>query len=120
MRAVGPAVIGAGTMPWLRFAILDALAALVWAVCWTAAGYVLGESVDKLLGAFTQIGRLLIVGIAVGTAIITLLLHRRRRKVRGRARHTDTERSHPPFAATQRSSNFESIGEENWRAEIKP
>jgi len=76
MRAVGPAVIGAGRMAWSRFAMLDALAASLWGLCWTGAGYVLGEAVEQLLGAFTQAGGWLVVATAVGTATAMLVLLR--------------------------------------------
>jgi len=89
MRAVGPAVIGAGSMPWSRFVVLDALAASLWAVCWISVGYLLGESADRMLGAFTEIGRWMIVGIGVGSAITMLVLHRRRRKLRRASGSTD-------------------------------
>jgi membrane protein DedA with SNARE-associated domain len=79
MRTVGPAVIGAGTMAWARFAVLDALAAALWAVCWSGAGYVLGESVAHLLGAVTQVGRWLGGSLLVGIVVATLILRRHRR-----------------------------------------
>jgi|APFre7841882630_1041343.scaffolds.fasta_scaffold01863_4 membrane protein DedA with SNARE-associated domain len=89
MRAVGPAVVGAGSMGWFRFAVLDALAASMWGLCWTSAGYVLGESVEPLLGAFNRIGRWPIVGILFGAAVAALVLRRRRRKIGNASRSTN-------------------------------
>lgn len=78
MRSVGPAVIGAGTIAWPRFLILDAVAALLWSICWISTGYLLGEAVTQLLEQFAQIGRWLFVGVVVGIALAALILLRRR------------------------------------------
>jgi membrane protein DedA with SNARE-associated domain len=90
MRAVGPAAMGAGRLTWSRFALLDALAASLWGVCWTSAGYLLGEAVEQLLEAFTHPGRWLFVGFACAT-VIAMVLHRcRRRRTADASRTTDT------------------------------
>lgn len=78
MRTVGPAVIGAGRIALLRFVVLDAIAALLWSVCWISAGYLLGEAVTQLLEEFAQIGRWLLFGAMGGIAIVALILLRRR------------------------------------------
>jgi membrane protein DedA with SNARE-associated domain len=81
MRSVGPAVIGAGSLAWSRFVILDALAASLWSVCWTSAGYLLGEVLAKLLEEFAQVGGRLLVGAALAIAVSLLFLGLRRRRV---------------------------------------
>src|SRR5262252_9463198 len=48
-RTVGPALLGAGSLAWRRFAALDALAAALWCACWLASGYLAGEVVERLL-----------------------------------------------------------------------
>jgi membrane protein DedA with SNARE-associated domain len=82
MRSVGPAVIGSGSMPWLRFVLLDAVAASVWSACWIGAGYVLGEAAEQLLRAFTPIGGWLLVGAVAGTGLLTGILYLRRRSAK--------------------------------------
>lgn len=77
-RTVGPAVIGAGNIAWSRFMLLDAFAASLWSVCWITGGYLLGEALTKLLQDFAPIGRWLFVGVAIGVAILALILRRRR------------------------------------------
>lgn len=79
MRAVGPAIIGAGSMPWLQFMMLDTLAASLWSACWIGAGYVLGGTVEYLLDASTELGRWLVCGIVAAGAIVTLIIYARRR-----------------------------------------
>jgi membrane protein DedA with SNARE-associated domain len=80
MRSVGPAVIGAGGMPWSRFVALDAFAACLWSTCWVSSGYVLGEAVEQLLPAFTPVGRWLFGGLLAGAALVFAVLYVRRRR----------------------------------------
>ena len=78
-RTVGPAVIGAGNMPWTRFIVLDALAACLWSACWVGAGFLLGEAVEPLLVAFSPFARWVLAGVA-GTLLVAgaFYLHRRK------------------------------------------
>jgi membrane protein DedA with SNARE-associated domain len=80
MRTVGPAVIGAGNMPWSRFLVLDVVAACLWSACWVSTGYLLGEAVEPLLAAFTPVGRWLLAGVAAGTLLVAGAFYLRRRK----------------------------------------
>lgn len=85
MRTVGPAVIGAGTISWSRFVLIDALAAFVWSACWIGAGYVLGEAAERLLREFSQIERWLLLGVVAGAALVTSIVWLHRRKASGRS-----------------------------------
>jgi membrane protein DedA with SNARE-associated domain len=80
MRSVGPAVIGAGSMTWSRFVVLDALAAALWSLCWTSTGYLLGEAAAQLLQEFAATGSWLLVGAALACAVVMLVLGLRHRK----------------------------------------
>jgi membrane protein DedA with SNARE-associated domain len=51
-RSAGPTLIGSGRMAWSRFLMLDAVAALVWSVCWTNGGYWLGDAGLRLWRTF--------------------------------------------------------------------
>lgn len=79
MRAVGPAVIGAGRIALTRFVVLDAIAAALWSFSWISAGYLLGEAVTQLLEGFAQVGRWLLFGAIGVLAILVFALLLRRR-----------------------------------------
>ena len=49
MRIVGPIAIGMSSVPWLRFLLLNALAAAVWAVIIASVGYGGGQALAHLL-----------------------------------------------------------------------
>lgn len=50
MRLVGPMVIGAsGLAPW-RFALINVLSAVIWAILFVSAGYWTGEALQHFLG----------------------------------------------------------------------
>lgn len=78
MRTVGPAVIGAGRIAFSRFVVLDAIASLLWSLCWISAGFLLGEAVTQVLESFAEIGRWLLFGALAGIAIVALVVVRRR------------------------------------------
>jgi len=79
MRSVGPAVIGAGTMTWSRFVMLDAVAAFLWSACWVSAGYLLGEAIEPLLRELTPIGAWLLGGLAAAAVLVASVVYLRRR-----------------------------------------
>lgn len=79
MRSVGPAVIGAGSMPGSRFLVLDVVAALLWSVAWVSAGYVLGEAAEQLLATVGPLGRWLVGGVLAAVAVASFVYLRRRR-----------------------------------------
>ncbi|MGR3804281.1 DedA family protein [Marinibacterium profundimaris] len=50
LKTVGPILIGSSPVSWARFALLDALAVLVWAHLWVAMGYGVGTAIEALFG----------------------------------------------------------------------
>jgi len=84
MRSVGPAIIGSGSMSWLRFMLLDLIAVLLWSICWNTVGYVLGAAVVALLGELGNAGRLVLAG-AAAIAIAALVIRHRQHKARDSA-----------------------------------
>lgn len=78
-RTVGPALLGTGSIAWLRFFVLDALAAGAWCACWLSAGYILGEVAEQLIQGFVGVGRWVMLGAAGIAVAIALLLARSRR-----------------------------------------
>ena len=80
MRSVGPVIIGAGTMRWAKFLLLDAVAVVLWSACWTTAGYVLGAAALALLSAIGDAGRwtlFAIVGIVIAADVARRRHHRK-------------------------------------------
>lgn len=82
MRSVGPAVIGAASMTWARFIMLDVVAACLWSACWVSAGYVLGEALEPLLRQLSPVATWLLAGVAALALIATGIAYLRRRRVR--------------------------------------
>ena len=82
-RTVGPIALGVSTVTFRRFAILNVLAALLWAALTTGIGFTCGRTIEALFGRFHAIEHKLIVMVAVGAAayaVITLLQRRQRRR----------------------------------------
>jgi membrane protein DedA with SNARE-associated domain len=79
-RTVGPALLGTGTLPWVRFAVLDALAACLWCACWLSAGYLLGEVVEQSLHDAVAAGRWVAVASGAIVAVLALLRRHSRRR----------------------------------------
>ena len=82
LRMAGPVVIGTSGMAWPHFLLWDACGALLWSGAWLAAGYVVGELAQTLLGNLARIERELFLGVlcvAVITALVVRARARRRR-----------------------------------------
>jgi membrane protein DedA with SNARE-associated domain len=86
LRIAGPAILGSYRLPVLRFTVLNAIGATVWAVLIVGIGYGLGEAMGALLGDLRRIeGTIMIVIVAAGVAIgIGRRLRSRRRPPPGR------------------------------------
>ena len=70
-RIAGPVLIGASGMRWQRFALFNALGAVVWAALLTGIGWVFGEAAQALLGELRHYEGVLVVlllAVAVGYA----------------------------------------------------
>ena len=63
LRTAGPAIIGSTSIPFARFAALNAIGAAAWSACWTGAGYLLGHAAERLLGDVAKIERELFGGV---------------------------------------------------------
>ena len=57
LRTAGPAIIGSTRMPFVKFALLNAVGALGWSACWAGAGYVLGKAAERVFGDLARIER---------------------------------------------------------------
>jgi membrane protein DedA with SNARE-associated domain len=70
LRTVGPIAIGMSRVHWLRFAVLNLVGAIAWAVIVAGIGYALGEALTRLLGDLKRVeewvfGALLVAGLAL-------------------------------------------------------
>ena len=50
LRLVSPIAVGVSQIPTWRFTILNVLGAVIWAGAFTAAGYLFGETVERIFG----------------------------------------------------------------------
>lgn len=78
LRTIGPITIGSSRIPWLRFAALDLAGAVIWASLGAVAGFLLGRSVQLLLGKLEHAE----IGLAVAVVVLGIGLWwvQRRRK----------------------------------------
>ncbi len=81
LRTVGPVALGVSRVSPLRFLALNAIAAVIWAVCFSALGYAFGQTIESLLGRLHGVEIKLAVAAAIGAAIgLAYHLYARRRK----------------------------------------
>lgn len=87
IRTVAPFALGMGSVSVVRFAVLNVLGAVVWAVAFGWAGYLFGESVQHLLGRVERYELTLFTVIAaVGAAVLLFRVWRRRSSAAGAPR----------------------------------
>lgn len=79
LRIVSPVALGVSTVSARRFAILNAIAAFVWAALMTGIGFTFGRSIEATLGRLLTVEHKLIAMVAVGIAAwaVLTLIHRR-------------------------------------------
>lgn len=82
LRLAGPVAIGMSAVPWLRFAVLNAVGAALWASAIALAGYLSGE----LLGRFLEDLRRAEAWVFGAGAVLVAVLVVRRSLSRRRAR----------------------------------
>ena len=75
MRVAGPVLIGASSMPPLRFVVLNALSAIAWASLVGAAGWFFGEAALAFLGHLAHMEGWLF-GILIAALVAWRLLRR--------------------------------------------
>ena len=81
LRTVGPVALGMSSVPAMRFLILNAIAAVIWAVCFSLLGYAFGQTIESMLGRLHGVETKLAVAAGIGL-VIGLAYHliaRRRR-----------------------------------------
>ncbi|KAB0500290.1 DedA family protein [Pseudomonas vancouverensis] len=75
MRLVGPMVIGASGLSPIRFSLLNALGALVWATVIASAGYWAGQALESWLGNLKPYRLPIALGVLVLALVIALVRH---------------------------------------------
>ena len=74
-RLAGPLLLGASSMASLRFAVLNALSALAWALLVGAAGWLFGEAAQAMFGHLAHVEGWLLGALLVALVAWRLLRH---------------------------------------------
>ena len=74
-RIAGPMLLGASSMSQLRFAVLNALSAIAWALMVCALGWFLGEAAQTLLGRLAHAEGWVLAFVLVALVTWRLLRH---------------------------------------------
>jgi len=69
LRIAGPVLIGTTTISWLRFALLNALGAILWACLVAGAGWAFGQAAQVALGEIRHLEGWLMMGLAAAGVI---------------------------------------------------
>ena len=80
LRIVGPVAIGMSRIGWFRFAVLNAIGAVVWASCWLGIGYLAGSALETVVDNLKQLEHALFVSALIVALIVTVALRWRRRR----------------------------------------
>lgn len=78
LRNVSPFVIGMNGVPHPRFAFLNFIAAFVWATIFAGGGYVLGVTLESMLGKLHGVILLVILGVVVLLSVVSITVNRLR------------------------------------------
>lgn len=82
IRTISPVAIGLTDIPARAFLILNAIAAAVWAVAFTALGYLSGHAVEAILGDIKALEHK--VFVAIGILVVVFGLYQIAWRVRSR------------------------------------
>jgi len=87
LRTVGALAVSMTSVSLLRFTLVNALSAAVWAVAFAALGYALGQTVETLFGRMHAIEHKIGWALAIGVGIFAIyqLVKRRLRRPKGSA-----------------------------------
>jgi membrane protein DedA with SNARE-associated domain len=75
LDTIGTVAIGVSRVSVLRFTVLNALGALLWAVTLAVAGYLLGNLLELILGDLEAVEKPLLIGIVVLTVVWIVYRH---------------------------------------------
>ena len=77
LRVAGPVLMGTSTLSATRFAMFNALGAILWAVVVGGIGWVFGQAAEQLLGDLRHLELWLLGGLAVLGLVVWLVRRRR-------------------------------------------
>lgn len=73
LRIAGPILIGTSAVSALRFAVLNALGAVIWAGVFAGIGWAFGQAAESVLGDLRHVQIWLFAGVIVLAAIVWLV-----------------------------------------------
>jgi membrane protein DedA with SNARE-associated domain len=73
LRIAGPMLIGMSAVSHLRFAMMNAVGAILWVVVITGAGYLFGQAVEMMLHDMRRYELFVLVAIAVAGALFWVI-----------------------------------------------
>ncbi|MFZ5512052.1 MAG: DedA family protein [Pseudomonadota bacterium] len=79
LRIAGPILIGTSPVPGVRFALFNALGAMLWAFVVAGIGWVFGEAAEIVLGEIRNVEGWLLLGLIVAAASVWWVRKRRTR-----------------------------------------
>lgn len=86
LRTVSPIAIGTTSLPTPRFVVINAAAAIIWALMFVSLGYVFGQAAETLLGRLAPPHWLIVaVLVSLAVAVGAVLWARSHRKKAGPA-----------------------------------
>ena len=80
-RMLGGVAIGMSDVSSFRFAVLNLIGAVLWAVVIGVLGYLCGHVLELIMGDIKHLEMPILIGIAVIGSLLFFFHHRRRRKV---------------------------------------
>jgi membrane protein DedA with SNARE-associated domain len=81
LRILGPLAIGTSSISARNFALSNAIASLLWSAAWSIAGFTVGEALTRLFENFKHVERPLFIAVAIGAALVLLVIKLRPRRV---------------------------------------
>jgi len=80
IRTVSPVAIGLTRINAGEFLLLNAIAAAIWAIAFTALGFLFGTAAETLLGEIQAIEKKVLIALAVGLLMVAVYYFVRRRR----------------------------------------
>lgn len=72
IRTISPVAIGLTQIPAREFLFLNAVAAAIWALAFTAMGYLFGHAIESILGDIKAFEKKLLIGAAIFLALFAV------------------------------------------------
>ncbi|HEU0201289.1 MAG TPA: DedA family protein [Burkholderiaceae bacterium] len=79
LRIAGPILIGASKLSPLRFALFNALGAVIWAVLIAGLGWIFGHAIEGMFGEIRRFEAAIVIGVLIVAVAYALIRQARRR-----------------------------------------